>query len=143
MKLPLVSLAVAASTLFGAVMAVAEPPSPVIVTLPKGLVATTTLVLPASSSTKLVVINFLRIHNRSRMSSLEITYRQFSLSADDGNVYPVSPRTKSLIGALSEGSLPIGGSTDGSIAFEVPEGVVHAVLNFYSYQYDVVYPSSY
>lgn len=119
-----------------------ETPSPVTVTLPGGLVASTTLVLPASPKTKLVVVNALRIRNPSRVSPLEIAYSRFSLYAD-GAYYPVSAKTKWLVGALPEGSLGIGESTEGSIAFEVPADVGRGVLNFCTYEYGADFPSSY
>lgn len=138
----LVCALLCASEAAGAALA-GQVPSPVSVTLPQGLAASTTFVLPAGPQTKLVVVNALRIRNPSRISSLEIAYSRFSLYADDGAYYPVSPKTKSLIDALPEGSVGIGQATEGSLAFEVPAGVGHGVLNFYTYEYNIDFPSSY
>jgi hypothetical protein len=117
--------------------------TPVQVALPAGWSATTSSVQPLSDpKMKLVVINMLNVRNKSRTVPLDVRYSSFSLVAD-GDSYKVSPQTKKLRFSLAETSLGPGQSESGSLAFEVPAGVVRAALLFDAEQFGITYPTSY
>ncbi len=118
--------------------------TPVQVALPSGWSSTTTSVEPApDGKTKFVIINMLRVRNASRLMPLDVLFREFSLVTDQGDRFEVSPRTKTLRFSLSEGSLGPGQSEIGSLAFEVPAGVLRVALLFDAEQFGVNYGTSY
>lgn len=132
---------VAAAVALAVTAAADDDVSPVQVRLPAGFSAPLPSVRAAGPVTKLLVIGFLRVANRSRVYVLDVGYDKFALVADDGTAYPVSPLTKELSDALAETTLPSGQSESGTLAFEVPRGLTRATLNFHADQFDAEYPS--
>jgi hypothetical protein len=140
----LVALAIAVGAMPASSAEGVDASTPVQVALPSGFSSTTTSVEPGlSGKTKFVIINMLRVRNASRTVPLDVLYRRFSLVTDQGDRFDVSARTKSLPFSLSEGSLGPGQGEVGSLAFEVPAGVLRAALMFDAEQFGVSYPTLY
>jgi hypothetical protein len=118
--------------------------TPVQVTLPQGMTATTTSVMPGPTpDTKYVVINWLRLFNQSKLQPLNIDYKDFRLRAENGDFFDVDRKvTRSLLSPLSEESLGVGQEATGSLAFKVPATMRTAHLGYYVIQFDAIYPSN-
>ena len=113
--------------------------------LPKGFWMTSTYSVPGpTQDTKYVVIDTMHMSNQSRVSPLNVDYKDFVLRsdgyADDG--YHVDRKmTATLINPLSETVLGPGQWQAGSLAFLVPATVRNATLWYYVIQFDANYPS--
>lgn len=114
--------------------------------LPQGFWSTSNYAVPApAAGMKYVVIDQMHMANQSRVSPLNVDYKDFVLRADgygyaDG--YHVDrKKTASLVNSLSEGVLGPGQPQTGSLVFLVPATMRRATLWYYVVQFDATYPS--
>jgi len=116
------------------------------VQLPNGFWATSSYAIPGPTpDTKYIIIYQMHMSNQSRVSPLNVDYKDFVLrsdgyGSDDG--YHVDRKvTASLVTSLSEGVLGPGQGQSGSLAFLVPAPMRRATLWYYVVQFDATYPS--
>lgn len=116
------------------------------VQLPTGFWSTSSYALPGpTAATKYIVIDQMHMFNQSRVSPLNVDYKDFVLRGDGGGYedgYHVDrTKTASLVTSLSEGVLGPGQPETGSLAFLVPAAMRRATLWYYVVQFDATYPS--
>ena len=115
--------------------------TPVQVSFPRGMTASGTTVAPGpSADTKYVIIEMLKLHNRSHAEPLNVDYKDFKLQSLRGDYFYVDrKKTESLHFSLSETMLRPGQGTAGSLAFLVPASLTKASLVYHVNQFDANY----